>query len=226
MIFVAIWLFFHSVEHEPARWLTIVSDGSSPHDCASRLLGLHYEKLHLPLMLKCGLIHISKSNRHKTVTTNLSIESTVTNSYYTWTDFITEHKLNMEISYIILNKKKNYFICCDSFEEGSSHFTIWDQILANMKFKYNMLRDRKKEFIASLCEVSSLLLVASPVIPPASETSIFSERAESSNKIPPCLDSINNMKHIINIHFFKKVLKPGADLNKMWLLIDERKILS
>ena len=95
-----------------------------------------------------------------------------------------------------------------------------------MKFKYNTLRDRQKEFIASLGEVSSSLLVASPVIPPASETSIFSERAESSNKIPPCLDSINNMKHIISIHFFKKVLKPGADLNKMWLLIDERKILS
>jgi hypothetical protein len=34
------------------------------------------------------------------------------------------------------------------------------------------------------------------------------------------------MKHIINIHFFEKVLKPSADLNKMWLLIDERKILS
>jgi hypothetical protein len=80
-----------------------------------------------------------------------------------------------------------------------------------MKFKYNTLRDRQQEFIASLGEVSSLLLVASPIIPPATETSISSERAESSssNEIPPCLDSINNMNHIINIHFF------GADLNKM-----------
>jgi hypothetical protein len=97
-----------------------------------------------------------------------------------------------------------------------------------MKFKYNTLRDRQKEFIASLGEVSSSLLVASPVIPPASKTSVSSGRAKSnsSNENPPCLDSINNMKHIINIHFFEKVLKPGADLNKMWLLIDERKILS
>jgi hypothetical protein len=140
------------------------------------------------------------------VTTNPSIETTVTNSYYTWTDFITEQKLNMEISYIILYKTKTNFIHCGSFEEGSSHFTIWDQIRANMKFKYNTLRDWQKEFIASLGEVSSSLLVASPVIPPASETSISSERAESSssNKIPPCLDSINNMKHIISIHSLKR----------------------
>jgi len=116
-----------------------------------------------------------------------------------------------------MEQKKTYFIRCGSFEQGTSHFTIWDQIRASMKFKYNTLRDRQQEFIASLGEVSSLLLVASPIIPPATETSISSERAESSssNEIPPCLDSINNMNHIINIHFFEKVLKPGADLNKM-----------
>jgi hypothetical protein len=42
-----------------------------------------------------------------------------------------------------------------------------------MKFKYNTLRDWQKEFIASLGEVSSSLLVASPVIPPATETRIY-----------------------------------------------------
>jgi hypothetical protein len=220
--------FFRSVEHEPARWLEIVNNGSSPYDCISRLLGLQYDKLYLPLMLQCGLIHRTKSNRHNVVTMNPSIESTVTNKYYTWSNFMTEHNLNIEVSYIIWNKKKTYFIRCGSFEQGTSRFTIWDQIRTSMKFKYNTLRDRQKEFIASLREVSLSLLVASPVIPPATETSISSERAESSssNEIPPCLDSINNMKNIINIHFFEKVLKPGADLNKMWLLIDERKILS
>jgi hypothetical protein len=91
--------FFCSVEHEPACWLAIVSHSSSPHDYVSRLLGLHYEKLYLPLMLQ-------KSNRHKVVTMNPSIESTVTNSYNTWSNFMTERNLNIEISYIMWNKRK------------------------------------------------------------------------------------------------------------------------
>ena len=98
--------FFRSVEHEPARWLAIVNHGYSPHDCISRLLGLHYDKLYLPPMLQCGLIHITKSNRHKVVTMNPSIESTVTNSYYTWSNIMNEHNLNIEVSYTIWNKKK------------------------------------------------------------------------------------------------------------------------
>jgi len=220
--------FFCSAEHEPACWLTIVSHGSSPHDCASRLLGLHYEKLYLPLMLKCGLKHIAKSNRHKSVTTNPSIESTVTNSYYTWADFIIEHKLNMEISYIILNKKK-LFIRCGSFEEGSSHFTIWDQIQANMKFKYNTLRDHQKE-LTSLLGKESILLVASPIIcPTASKTNTSSDSVEvssSNHEIPLCIDTLNNVKNVINVHFFEKIMKPGVDLDKIWLMIGERKILS
>jgi hypothetical protein len=116
-----------------------------------------------------------------------------------------------------VEQKKNYFIRCGSFEEGTSCFTIWDQIRASTKFKYNTLRDQQKELIASLGEVSSSLLVASPVIPPASETIISAKRAESSssNEIPLCLDSLNNMKRIINIHFSEKVLKPGADNSPM-----------
>ena len=98
--------FSRSVEHEPTCWFAIVNHGSSPHDCISRLLGLHYDKLYLPLMLQCGLIHITKSNRHNVVTMNPSIESTVTNRYYTWSNFMTEHNLNIEVSYIIWNKKK------------------------------------------------------------------------------------------------------------------------
>jgi hypothetical protein len=56
-------------------------------------------------MLQCGLIHITKSNRHKVVTMNPSIESTVTNSYYTWSNIMNEHNLNIEVSYTIWNKK-------------------------------------------------------------------------------------------------------------------------
>jgi hypothetical protein len=159
---------------------------------------------------------------------NPSIESMVTNSYYTWTDLIIEHKLNMEISYIILNKKKPCFIRCGSFEEGSSRFTIWDQIRANKKFRYNTLRDRQKELTCSLGK-KSFLLAASPIIcPTASKTDTSSESVEVSSgnhEIPLCVDTLNNMKNIINIHFFEKAMKPGVDLDKIWLMIDERKIL-
>jgi hypothetical protein len=51
-------------------------------------------------MQKCGLINTTKSNRYKTVTVNPSIESKNSNGSYTWSDFISEHRLNIELSYI------------------------------------------------------------------------------------------------------------------------------
>jgi hypothetical protein len=151
--------FSRSVEHEPAWWLSIVSNGSSHYDCLSKLLGLHYEKIYLPLMLYCGFIIETKSNKYKTITMAPSIESKLYGGY-TWTDFIHEYRLNIEISYIIEapSKMRLYFICVGSFEKAGSPFTIWDQVWASIKFKYHTLRDGQKELIAAVGKDSPVLL--------------------------------------------------------------------
>lgn len=228
-------IFFRSIEHEPARWLTIVTNGSSQQDNLSRLLGLQYEKMYLPLMQKCGLINTTKSNRYKTVTVNPSIESKNSNGSYTWSDFISEHRLNIELSYIFEqnnSKKKVYFIRCGSFEEGRSRFTILDQIRAAMTFRYNTLRDRQRDLIASLAN-ESFSPLDTTISPPFGETTTGLENAETNNtnsssahyKIPQCSETLTNMKSVIS-NFFEKILKPGANVDKILSSIDENKLMS
>ena len=76
----------------------------------------------------------------------------------------------------------------------------------------------------------SLLLAASPIIcTTASKTNTSSDSVEvstSNREIPLCIDTLNNVKNVINVHFFEKIMKPGVDLDKIWLMIGERKILS
>jgi hypothetical protein len=232
--------FSRSVESEPARWLTIVTstsnnNNSSQHDCLSRLFGLSYDKMYLPLMVKCGLISSVKSNRYKTVSMVPSIERTVANNHYTWDDFISEHRINIEISYIVDSRgKKVYFIRCGSFEQGSSRFTIQDQIRASMKFKYNTLRDRQRELIALLGDDSLSLFISSNTSPSSAtnDTGLDSSVNSNSNsgsyydETPHCCETLSNMKRVIQTHFFEKILKPGVDVQKMWSYIDEKKLLS
>jgi hypothetical protein len=98
-----------------------------------------------------------------------------------------------------------------------------------MKFKYITLRDHQKE-LTSLLGKESILLVASPIIcPTASKTNTSSDSVEvssSNHEIPLCINTLNNVKNVINVHFFEKIRRPGVDLDKIWLMIDERKILS
>jgi hypothetical protein len=50
------------MQDEPARWLTIVSDDER-YDNLSKLLGLSYKKIFLPLMFQCGLVKENISKR-------------------------------------------------------------------------------------------------------------------------------------------------------------------
>ena len=137
--------FFRNVQDEPARWLTIVSSSNDQHDSLSKLLGLSYKKMYLPLMLHCGLIREAHSKKFKTTSLVPSVETKGCGTQYTWTDFISEYSLNIETSFIYEtgNKLRTYFIRVGSFESASERFMIWDQVRGKMKFKYSTIRDRQ-----------------------------------------------------------------------------------
>ncbi len=103
-IVVTIWqIFFRSIQDEPAGWLTILSFDDK-HDCLSKLLGLSYLKIYLPLMLQCGLIRETRSNQMKAV----NIVPSIKTKNYSWADFISEYKLNIEISFAFLEHRHPY----------------------------------------------------------------------------------------------------------------------
>jgi hypothetical protein len=72
------------------------------HDCLSKLLGLSYLKIYLPLMLQCGLIRETRSNRMKAV----NIVPSIKTKNYSWADFLSEYKLYIEISFAFLEGSK------------------------------------------------------------------------------------------------------------------------
>jgi hypothetical protein len=79
-----------------------------------------------------------------------SVETMVYFYSYSWTDSISERKLNIETSLIYPNgsKQKMYFICFGSFEGGvSKYFTILDQLWGQMKFKHTTIQDKQKMLV-------------------------------------------------------------------------------
>jgi hypothetical protein len=210
-------IFFRSIQDEPARWLTILSFDDK-HDCLSKLLGFSYMKIYLPLMLQCSLIRETRSNRTKAVNIVPSIET----KNYSWADFISEYKLNIEISFAFLegSKTKTYFIRVGSFSSTMHRFTILDQISAGMKFKYTTIRDRQRNLVEAIGREEISLLryssISSNTATKENETATENEKYTHSTLI--------NVKNILQTHFFAKILKEGADINKVWSLVDERKL--
>jgi hypothetical protein len=147
---------------------------------------------------------------------------------YTWTDFIHEYWLNIEISYIIEapSKKRLYFIHVGSFEKAGSPSTIWDQVWASMKFKYHTLRDHQMEFIAALGkDLPVLLSTPINVQIKKNNTTENIQRGDDEEQGSDSSSSIN-MKNITNVHFFEKILKQGVDVDRIWSFIDEKKLMS
>ncbi len=95
------------------------SSSSKQHDCLSKLLGMKYDKLYLPLMFTFGLIREVHSNRHKTSAIILCVESIKNGFGYSWGDFIAEHNIDIELSYIyqVNDKKKRKMFFEYSFHQ-------------------------------------------------------------------------------------------------------------
>ncbi len=218
--------FFRSMQDEPARWLTMVSDDER-YDNLSKLLGLSYKKIFLPLMLQCGLVKQNVSKRWKTVQLVPCVEGGghYYSSSYSWSNFIAEYLLNIEISYVHLDSssKKTYFIRIGSFSAGKC-FTALDQIHAGMKFKYTTIRDHQRILVEAIArEEISLLSSCSRLS--SSTTTNTATQSETGNPSEQYSQSTSiNIKNILQTHFFEKILKEGVDINKIWSLVDERKL--
>jgi hypothetical protein len=165
--------------------------------------------------VQCGLIREAKNNRLKTVNLVPSIESM--GHQYSWADFIAENMLNIETSYIYPDgsKIKTYFIRIGRF--ATQRFTILDQINGSMKFKFTTMRDRQKSFIESVAR-EEIAFLSSPISPGIT----VGTSAESITLLQELLPSEKesyrssiNVKNILQVHFFEKNLKEGADINQL-----------
>jgi hypothetical protein len=89
--------FFRMVQNTPARWHSIISNenGCDERNIGSlfSFLGMSYSDLYLPLMISCGLIRRTTSNRLKTTKFSPSIDGVD----YTWENFFTEFLLEFLI---------------------------------------------------------------------------------------------------------------------------------
>jgi len=117
--------------------------------------------MYLPLMLQCRLIRETQSNRTKTV----NIIPCIAMNNYSWSDFMSKHKLNIKTSFVYLegSKAKTYFIHIGGFRCTTERFTILDQIHGAMKFKYSTKQDHQKIFVEAIAKEEMPLLSSSSI---------------------------------------------------------------
>jgi len=146
-------------------------------------------------------------------------------SSYSWSNFIAEYSLNIEISYVHLDSssKKTYFIRIGSYSAGK-RFIALDQIHAGMKFKYTTIQDRRRILVEAIAreEISLLSSCSRLSSSTTTNTATQSETANPSEQYSQ--STLINIKNILQTHFFEKILKEGVDINKVWSLVDERKL--
>jgi len=98
------------------------------------------------------------------------------------------------------------------------------QTCGGMKFKYTTIRDRKKTLVKAIAKEELPLPSSSSM-----SSSITTKNTESQTDMENpsncyAISTLKNVKNILQTHFFEKVLKEGADINKVWSLVDERKL--
>jgi len=92
-----------------------------------------------------------------------------------------------------------------------------------MKFKYTTIQDWPKTFIEAVAREESALL-SSPISPGVTISTSAESQTHLQEPSKKNYSSSINVKSILQVHFFEKVLKEGADINKLWPFIDDRKL--
>lgn len=226
--------FFRRAQNTSARWFSIVRDEGSTNGAIGNLssfVGMSYNDLYLPLMFSCGLIRQHTCNFRKTTTLNPSID----NGAYTWNDFFVEFSLDLEVFY--LNRpnakgvrRKYYFIRVGKFRDGVPRFTVLDQIRSNTKVAIKGVRRAQERLIESFArETPSSLNNRSHSQTDAREeaadatagTEIESQQLAASTYT---CNTNQNLRLIVQNHFFDGILKPGVDKDMLWNFIDESKL--
>jgi hypothetical protein len=92
-----------------------------------------------------------------------------------------------------------------------------------MKFKYTTIQDWQKTFIEAVAREESALL-SSPISPGVTISTSAESQTHLQEPSKKNYSSSINVKSILQVHFFEKVLKEGADINKLWPFIDDRKL--
>jgi hypothetical protein len=221
-----------------ARWLCLIkywegneqqqSNSSGSHvDYLSTLLGMDYKEMYLPFMLRCGLIHMGKKQPISTIKTGCTFRS------YSWDQFISEYKLEIEVSYAYINEKKIFFA-----RVGHSYgprFTILDQLRSGTQFTYFSVRQKQQKFIKSLAsELTSLVPFPTAENDSSNvESGSFKQSPETLDKIEHTNESNNNsdgsnlednFKSVLQIHFFDRICKEDVDTGKLMDCIDISKL--
>jgi hypothetical protein len=238
--------FFSDIKTIRARWYPIIfsedeRNSTSNIDPLSTLLGINYDAMYLPFMKECGLVMmcsvINRSTSEKVVVDAPCITTGCSNKIgYTWDDFFLHYDLPsfMEISFLWINKRKRYFLRVGEFDDYK--FTVGEQIkgFAGRHKRYVCKREAQRVLVRSLAHTSLQLTSHSPdSVTDADNREDYS--AEDSTSMSASHNSfefvhddsnvfILNLKNILQVHLFDRVLKPGADCTHIWSMIDASKL--
>lgn len=209
-------------------------------DCLSDLMGLNYSELYIPFMQRCGLIDIKKSNRWGSTNAIPCIAfGNKFNTNYSWEEFIAEYRLCssiMQLSYTFDKQgRKQHYVLIGSFRKAP--FTIREQMAdASLVIsRPNGTRNIQKSLVESLAVVLPWIIPPSlPTLEPQCiDNNVFIEEFDSPPSQNFDSDQINkeslddeysNLKNVLQLQLFDKILKPGIDCSILWNMIDATKL--
>jgi len=162
-------------------------------------------------MLQCGLVRTGR--KHQPVA---AVKNSQKGGSYTWDEFISEYKLDIEVSHAYVDGRLAYFVRVGQF--SAAPFTIVEQIRNHKTFEYTGIHHRQIKFIKSLAQITlSLLPTPSAASEPApSETDLGTSSAAFCSHINnQCADADEfsstdigageNFKSLLQLHLFDRI---------------------
>ncbi len=200
-----------------AQWFPVLSDGG---DSLAVLLGMDYNRRYLPFMISCGLIKITSCRSKQYLT--LCQKRTAKHGY-TWDDFLAEfHLTNLEMSTSFISKysKAMSLIRVGDFSEEA--FNPVDQ--------YKMQKVPSSLFAVGKLQVDlteSLAPILPLNIPTRAEDSTGDDNEpEDMQSSSTVVHNFTNLKTLLQVHFFDRMMKPGFNHKSIWKHVDNTQLHS